>query len=94
MDAQGSDRAEIIARLEALEAEERSVSAERRRLHDRLNAFSNEAAVQREAGLSQRRKELHLEIDALRVQVGRTPGPARAPKERGHSGTFWSLDEG
>lgn len=94
MEAQGADRAEIIARLDELEAEERQVSAERRRLHDRLNAFQNEAAVQREAELSQRRKELHVQIDALRVQVGRTPGPNRAPKERGHEGTFWSRDEG
>jgi hypothetical protein len=94
MEAQGAERAEIIARLEELEAEERAVSAERRRLHDRLNAFHNEAAVEREGALSLRRKQLHLEIDALRVKVGREPGPTRAPKEQGHGGTFWSQDEG
>lgn len=93
MDEQGADHAELIVRLEALEAEERHVSAERRRLHDRLNAFHNEAAMQREAELSQRRRELHLLIDALRVQVGRAPGPTRSPTERGHEGTFWSRDE-
>ena len=94
MEVQGAERAQILARLEELEAEERLVSAERRRLHDRLNAFFNEAAAQREAQLSQRRKELHVEIDALRVKVGRTPGPIRAEKEDGHVGTFWSQDEG
>jgi hypothetical protein len=94
MDAQEAERAEILARLDELEAEEREVSAERRRLHDRLNAFYNEAAAQREAGLSRRRKELHIEIDSLRVKVGREPGPIRASKEEGHSGTFWSRDEG
>jgi hypothetical protein len=93
MEAQGADRAEIIARLEELEAEERVVSAERRRLHDRLNAFHNEAAAEREAELSRRRKELHLQIDSLRVRVGRLPGPTRAPKELGHTGTFWSQEE-
>jgi hypothetical protein len=93
MDERRADQAELIARLEELEAEERHVSAERRRLHDRLNAFSNEAAAQREAELSQRRKELHVLIDALRVQVGRAPGPIRSPRERGHEGTFWSRDE-
>jgi len=94
MEAHGAERAEILARLDELEAEERLVSAERRRLHDRLNAFYNEAAAQREAELSLRRKELHREIDALRVKVGRAPGPVRAPKEPGRAGTFWSQDEG
>lgn len=93
MEAEGAERAEITARLEELEADERHVSAERRRLHDRLNAFHTEAAAQREAELSRRRKELHLEIDALRVRVGRAPGPVRAPRVHGHSGTFWSQDE-
>lgn len=94
MEAQGAERAAIIARLEELEAEERTVSAERRRLHDRLNKFHNDAAAQREAELSRRRKELHIEIDSLRVKIGRAPGPTRAPKEQGHTGTFWSQDEG
>ena len=94
MEAQGAERAEIIARLDELEAEERLVSAERRRLHDRLDAFYNEAAAQREAELSRRRKELHVEIDALRVKVGRAPGPTRASREQGRAGSFWSQDEG
>jgi len=93
MVAEGSPEfEEIVARLEELEEEERAVSAERRRLHDRLNAFYNEAAAQRERELSARRKELHREIDALRVQVGREPGPTRAPKERGPEGSFWGRD--
>ena len=92
--AEGSPEfAAIVARLEELEAEEHLVSAERRRLHDRLNAFHNEAGAQRERELSARRKELHREIDALRVQVGREPGPTRAaPRERGHEGSFWSRE--
>jgi uncharacterized protein YlxW (UPF0749 family) len=93
MPADGSPEfAELVARLEELEEEERLVSAERRRLHDRLNAFHNEAAAERERELSVRRKELHREIDALRIEVGRTPGPTRKPGERGHQGSFWSRD--
>ncbi len=93
MAAEGSPEfAEIVARLEELEEEERLVSAERRRLHDRLNAFHNEAAAERERALSARRKELHHEIDTLRIQVGREPGPTRAPKERDHEGSFWGRD--
>ena len=93
MSAEGSPEfAAIVERLEELEEEERLVSAERRRLHDRLNAFYNEAAAERERELSARRKELHHEIDALRVQVGREPGPTRAPKERTREDSFWSRE--
>jgi predicted transcriptional regulator len=88
-----SELSEIVARLDELEDEERRVSAERRRLHDRLNAFYSEAAAERERRLSARRKALHRQIDALRVQLGRTPGPVRAPKEHGHEGSFWSRDD-
>jgi hypothetical protein len=68
---------EIILELELLEAEEREVSAQRRRLHQRLDAFPNELTRQQEQELSARRKELHRQIDRLRVKVGRQPGPIR-----------------
>ena len=85
---------EIVARLDELEQEERRISAERLRLHDRLDAFYSEAAAERERQLSAQRKALHRQIDALRVQIGRTPGPVRAPKDSAHEGSFWSRDEG
>jgi hypothetical protein len=57
---------EIEARIEALEAEEREVSAQRARLHERLSSFPNAAAEEQERELSTRRRELHAEIDRLR----------------------------
>ena len=67
----------LIIELERLEAEEREVSAQRRRLHERLDAFPSESAQRQERELSTRRKELHQQIDELRVRVGRKPGPTR-----------------
>ncbi|MBA3842045.1 MAG: hypothetical protein H0X39_05390 [Actinobacteria bacterium] len=63
-----SETDDLSQRLETLEAEEREVSALRRKLHDRLASFPNDVTVQQERDLSARRRELHAEIDRLRVE--------------------------
>ena len=55
--------------------EERAVSASRRRVHDRIALYPDQAGddlVRRERELSERRRELHAEIDELRQK--REPG--------------------
>jgi hypothetical protein len=60
--------------LEQLDEEERLISAERRRLQDRIDYFAGVAGSsdelaeleRKERHLSQRRRELHERIDALR----------------------------
>jgi hypothetical protein len=59
---------DLAARLEALEAEERELSAVRSKLHDRLSSFPNELTTERERELSTRRRDLHEQIDALRAE--------------------------
>jgi chromosome segregation ATPase len=66
-----NDDEQLDARIEALEAEERDVSARRRKLHDRLASFPNEVTLQQEREISGRRRELHAEIDALRAERSR-----------------------
>jgi hypothetical protein len=60
--------AEIEVLLERLEAEEREISAYRRKLHDRLDSFPNAVTQAKEREVSARRHELHRQIDALRAQ--------------------------
>jgi hypothetical protein len=71
-------RAEIDALLTQLAEEERSLSAKRRRLHDRMDIFSGAsgaegaAAAERRAeerALSERRREIHAQISELRAQL-------------------------
>jgi hypothetical protein len=57
--------------LQELEEEERLLSAERRRLQDRIDYFGGDSPElaeleRREHDLSRRRRELHERIDALR----------------------------
>jgi hypothetical protein len=60
--------------LEQLDEEERAISAERRRLQDRIDYFAGVAGAsdelaeleRKERDLSRRRRELHARIDALR----------------------------
>ena len=66
-----NDDEQLDARIEALEDEERDVSARRRKLHDRLASFPNEVTLQQEREISARRRELHAEIDALRAERSR-----------------------
>jgi hypothetical protein len=57
--------------LEQLEAEERELSALRRKFHDRLASFPNEVTIEKERELSKRRSELHVRIDTLRAERSR-----------------------
>jgi hypothetical protein len=76
-----TDDAELDAQIEALEAEEREVSARRRKLHDRLASFPNEATAQQEREISQHRRELHVQIDSLKAERSR-----RREEQSGGSG--------
>ena len=60
----------MIVELEQLEEQEREVSAHRRRLHNRLDAFPNDVTAAREREVSAQRKTLHSRIDSLRSQLG------------------------
>ncbi|MDH4178179.1 MAG: hypothetical protein OEV72_11400 [Thermoleophilia bacterium] len=72
--------------LAGLESEERSVSALRRRLHERIaflrgNGVGHDdgqlqRALTEEREVSGRRRQLHARIDELRAQLGLSPGPA------------------
>lgn len=53
-----------------LQDEERDVSAQRVKLHERLASFSNAVAQEKERELSARRRELHDEIDRIRGMLG------------------------
>ena len=64
------DEAELRTKLAELREEERAVSAQRVKLHERLASFSNEVAVEQERELSARRRELHEEIDRIRGRLG------------------------
>jgi chromosome segregation ATPase len=66
----GQSREEIDALLKELEAEERVLSASRRRLHDRIALYPDMNGAdleEKERELSDRRRELHARIDALRA---------------------------
>jgi len=63
---------ELDLQLEQLEEEERDVSLRRRKLHDRIAIFPDNAAraelERRERELSKERRELHRRIDLLRAE--------------------------
>jgi hypothetical protein len=63
---------QIDVLLEQLEAEERDISLRRRKLHDRIAIFPDNATkeefARREREISQERRELHRRIEALRAQ--------------------------
>ena len=63
------DQADLEARLEKLEQEERDISTLRRKLHERLASFPNELVAKQERELSLRRREIHQEIDELRIRI-------------------------
>jgi hypothetical protein len=60
------DEAELRAKLVELQDEEREVSALRVKLHERLASFGNPVAEEQERELSEKRRELHAEIDRIR----------------------------
>ena len=64
------DEAELRAKLAELQKQERDVSAQRVKLHERLASFSNAVAEEQERELSAKRAELHAEIDRIRGILG------------------------
>jgi hypothetical protein len=86
------DIGNLAERLAALEAEEAQINAERRRLQQQIdNGFATEVSRAREHEVSLRRRELHLQIDGIRAQLGLPTGPARrAADEHGLERT-WSI---
>ena len=58
------------AKLVELQDEERDISAQRVKLHERLASFSNAVAEEKERELSVKRRELHDEIDRIRGLLG------------------------
>jgi hypothetical protein len=64
------DEAELRAKLLELREEERAVSAQRVKLHERLASFSNPVAEEQERELSVKRRDLHAEIDRIRGLLG------------------------
>jgi hypothetical protein len=63
------DLNKMLVELEQLEVREREVSAMRRKLHDRLDAFPNEVTAKREKDVSKERRSLHRRIDILRGEL-------------------------
>jgi len=74
----------LLAELVDLETREREISAERRRLHARLDTFPNELTARRERQVSAERRGLHVRIDELRLVLRPVLGvpepPAPAPR--------------
>jgi len=57
--------------LRSLEAEERRLSAERDRLHDRIDlGYATDTARAHEREVSDARRKVHKRIDALRESLG------------------------
>jgi hypothetical protein len=71
-----ASRDELRRELEALEAREALVSAQRRRLHEQLDfGYASETTRAREREISDERHELHRRIDALRELLGTSESP-------------------
>lgn len=72
-----SDETPGTDELAALEEEEQELSAQRRRLFERIDRAADTAAVEhlrkQERELSDRRRALHARIDALREQRAAPP---------------------
>ncbi len=59
---------EFEAALEELDAEERQISAIRRKLHDKIERFPTEDLIAQEREISRQRRDLHARISELRQQ--------------------------
>jgi len=67
----------LLAQLEVLEHRERELSVLRQKLHERIDrGFPNEFTLRQERQVSDERRALHREIDALRGRL-RLPGGLR-----------------
>lgn len=60
---------ELLTQLARLEREERQVSARRRKLHDRIASFPTPEHELSERELSQHRRAIHRQIDAVRAEI-------------------------
>jgi regulator of replication initiation timing len=61
----------LRAELAKLMAEEERLSAERKRLHDKIDyGFGTDDTREREREVSDARQDLHQRIDALRQRIG------------------------
>lgn len=81
---------QLALQLARLQEEERAVSLQRRRLQDRIDLFLGGGATNdvagdelhqlraRERELSERRRELHGQIDVLRARMDADAGPEAA----------------
>jgi hypothetical protein len=73
---------DLRAELAALEDEEARVSAERRHLHRQIDfGYASDTTRAREREVSDRRRELHGRIDAIRGRLGEQAGPTRVSVE-------------
>jgi hypothetical protein len=63
-----SDSQDLEALLLQLESEERELSELRRKLQERVDIFPNDVTVEQERAISNRRRELHAQIDAIRAE--------------------------
>jgi len=69
MDSESVDG--LRAELAKLMAEEERLSAERKRLHDKIDfGFGSDDSRAREREVSQARQDVHGRIDALRQRIG------------------------
>ena len=67
------ERSPLEALLRTLGDEERALSVQRSKLHERLSLFPDQALQERERELSRQRRELHARIDEVRAQLGLEP---------------------
>jgi len=67
------ERSRLEALLRTLGDEERALSAQRSKLHERLSLLPDQELEERERELSRRRRELHARIDEVRAQLGLEP---------------------
>ena len=67
------ERIRLEALLRTLGDEERALSAQRSKLHERLSLFPDAALEEREREISRQRRELHSRIDEVRAQLGLEP---------------------
>jgi hypothetical protein len=84
------DLDELRQELATLEATEMRISAERRRLHDKIDyGFADEATHAREREVSAERRQLHQRIDALR-EILHDEGSPPAADEGASALSQWS----
>ena len=73
------ERSRLEGLLRTLGDEERALSSQRSKLHERLSLFPDQALEERERELSRQRRELHARIDEIRAQLGLEPWRSGEP---------------